>query len=107
VALGYEQLVRVEKVFRRLKHGIDIRPVHHRTTERIEAHVFTCMLALLPERVAERQTGERWGEIRRQLSRIKMVVYADSAGQVLQTTETTTEQRKLLESLKIYQALFM
>jgi transposase len=101
VALGYKQLVRVEESFRRLKHGIDIRPVHHRTPERIEAHVFTCMLALLLERVAERRTGERWGEIRRQFGRIKMVAYAGTGGRVLQTTESTAEQRKLLKSLKI------
>jgi hypothetical protein len=101
VALGYKQLVRVEESFRRLKHGIDIRPVHHRTPERIEAHVFTCMLALLLERVAERRTGERWGEIRRQFGRIKMVAYAGNGGRVLQTTEPTAEQRKLLKSLKI------
>jgi hypothetical protein len=101
VALGYKQLVRVEESFRRLKHGIDIRPVHHRTAERIEAHVFACMLALLLERVAERRTGEGWGEIRRQFGRIKMVAYAGGAGRVLQTTETTAEQRKLLKALKI------
>jgi transposase len=101
VALGYKQLVRVEESFRRLKHGIDIRPVHHRTPERIEAHVFTCMLALLLERVAERRTGERWGEIRRQFGRIKMVAYAGTGGRALQTTEPTAEQRKLLKSLKI------
>jgi transposase len=101
VALGYKQLVRVEESFRRLKHGIDIRPAHHRTPERIEAHVFTCMLALLLERVTERRTGARWGEIRRQFSRIKMVAYAGTGGRILQTTESTAEQRKLLKSLKI------
>jgi hypothetical protein len=101
VALGYKQLVRVEESFRRLKHGIDIRPVHHRRAERIEAHVFTCMLALLLERVAERRTGEHWGEIRRQFGRLKMVACAGSAGRVLQTTETNAEQRKLLKALKI------
>jgi hypothetical protein len=101
VALGYKQLIRVEESFRRLKHGIDIRPVHHRTAERIEAHVFTCMLALLLERVAERRTGERWGEIRRQFGRLKMVAYSGGGGQVLQTTEVTAEQRKLLKALKI------
>jgi transposase len=101
VALGYKQLIRVEESFRRLKHGIDIRPVHHRTPERIQAHVFACVLALLLERVAERRTGERWGEIRRQLGRQKMVAYAGTAGQVLQTTEPTSEQHKLLKALKI------
>lgn len=101
VALGYKQLLRVEESFRRLKHGIDIRPVHHRTPERIEAHVFACVLALLLERVAELRTQTRWGEIRRELGRLKMVAYSGPGGRALQTTELTEEQRKLLQELKI------
>ena len=101
VALGYKQLLRVEESFRRLKHGIDIRPVHHRTPERIEAHVFACVLALLLERVAELRTGARWGEIRRQLGRLKMVAYSGPGGRAMQTTEITEEQRKLLQAMNI------
>lgn len=101
VALGYKQLIRVEQSFRRLKHGIDIRPVYHRTPARIEAHVFACVLALLLERVGELRTGELWGEVRRELSRLKMVAYRGAAGRVLQTTEPTTEQRNLLKRLGI------
>lgn len=101
VALGYKQLLRVEESFRRLKHGIDIRPVHHRTPERIEAHVFACVLALLLERVAELRTGARWGEIRRQLGRLKMVAYSGPGGRAMQTTEVTEEQRKLLQAMNI------
>jgi len=101
VALGYKQLLRVEESFRRLKHGIDIRPVHHRTPQRIEAHVFACVLALLLERVAELRTGERWGEVRRHLGRLKMVAYSGPGGQALQTTEITDEQRNLLQAMKI------
>jgi hypothetical protein len=101
VALGYKQLLRVEESFRRLKHGIDIRPVHHRTPERIQAHVFACVLALLIERVAELRTGRRWEEIRREVARLKMVAYEGSGGRVLQTTELTSEQRKLLQAMKI------
>ena len=101
VALGYKQLLRVEESFRRLKHGIDIRPVHHRTPQRIEAHVFACVLALLLERVAELRTGERWGEVRRHLGRLKMVAYSGPGGQALQTTEITDEQRNLLQAMMI------
>ena len=101
VALGYKQLLRVEESFRRLKHGIDIRPVHHRTPERIEAHVFACVLALLLERVAELRTGARWGNICRELGRLKMVAYSGPGGRALQTTELTEEQRKLLQATNI------
>jgi hypothetical protein len=101
VALGYKQLLRVEESFRRLKHGIDIRPVYHRTEERIGGHVFACILALLLERVAERASGSSWGWIRRHFSRLKMVAYSGAGGRVVQTTELTREQRKLLKALEI------
>lgn len=101
VALGYKQLIRVEESFRRLKHGIDIRPLYHRTEERIHAHVFACILALLLERVAERETGRHWSDIRQHFSRLKMVAYDGPGGRVVQTTERTPEQLKLLKTLNI------
>jgi transposase len=100
-ALGYKQLVRVEESFRRLKHGIDIRPMHHRTEDRIRGHVFACILALLLERLAERDTGQLWAQIRQQFSRQKMVAYEGPGGRVLQTTELTHDQRKTLRALNI------
>lgn len=101
VALGYKQLLRVEESFRRLKHGIDIRPVYHRTEERIRGHVFACVLALLLERVAQRESGCSWGQIRRHFSELEMVAYSGAGGRVVQTTELTREQRNLLKSLEI------
>jgi transposase len=100
-ALGYKQLLRVEESFRRLKHGIDIRPMHHRAEDRIRGHVFACILALLLERVAERDTGQSWSHIRQPFSRLKMVAYEGSGGRVVQTTELTQEQRKVLKTLDI------
>jgi hypothetical protein len=101
VALGYKQLIRVEQSFRRLKHGIDIRPMHHRTEDRIRGHVFACILALLLERVAERDSGQSWSHISQHFSRLKMVAYEGSGGRFVQTTELTHEQRKLLKTLDI------
>lgn len=43
---GYKNLQQVEKAFRNLKTvALEIRPVFHKTDERIRAHVFVCMLA--------------------------------------------------------------
>ncbi|NLL89373.1 MAG: IS1634 family transposase, partial [Firmicutes bacterium] len=39
VVLGYKQLFEIERVFKDMKHLIDIRPVRHRLDERIRAHV--------------------------------------------------------------------
>ena len=42
----YKSLSQVEQAFRSMK-GIDllIRPIHHRTEDRVPAHIFLCMLA--------------------------------------------------------------
>jgi hypothetical protein len=47
---GYKSLAQVERAFRSLK-GPDllIRPIHHRTEERVPAHIFLCMLAYYVE----------------------------------------------------------
>jgi len=47
---AYKSLAQVEQAFRCLK-GLDIRirPVHHRTPERVRAHILVCMLAYYVE----------------------------------------------------------
>jgi transposase len=47
---GYKSLAQVERAFRSLK-GMDllIRPIRHRTEERVPAHIFLCMLAYYVE----------------------------------------------------------
>jgi transposase len=47
---GYKSLAQVERAFRSLK-GMDllIRPIRHRTEERVPAHIFLCLLAYYVE----------------------------------------------------------
>jgi transposase len=43
---AYKDLARVERAFRSLKSiDLEIRPIHHRLSDRVRAHVFLCMLA--------------------------------------------------------------
>jgi hypothetical protein len=43
---AYKGLSRVERAFRSLKTvDLEIRPIHHRLSDRVRAHVFLCMLA--------------------------------------------------------------
>jgi transposase len=43
---GYKSLIQVEHAFRNLKTAqLEIRPVFHKTDDRIKCHVFICMLA--------------------------------------------------------------
>jgi transposase len=46
VVRSYKELSDVERAFRNLKTShLEVRPIHHRLPERVEAHVFVCMLA--------------------------------------------------------------
>jgi transposase len=51
----YKDLQEIERSFRALKHHIAIRPTYHWTEERVRAHVFVCVLALVIERVMRLQ----------------------------------------------------
>jgi len=109
IALGYKQLLEVERGWRDLKQVIDLRPVYHRKEERIRAHVILCWLALLLARVAENAAGGTWPELRRQLSRIAVGTFTGPAGTFRQRTEISPAQAAILEQLgidpppKIYQ----
>ena len=46
VVAGYKNLANVERDFRSIKtDDLDLRPIHHRLTDRVEAHVLICLLA--------------------------------------------------------------
>jgi transposase len=43
---NYKSLANVERAFRSLKSvDLNVRPIHHRTADRVRAHIFLCMLA--------------------------------------------------------------
>lgn len=99
VALGYKQLLQVERAFRTLKTTLDLRPVHHRKEDRIRSHVLLCWLALHLVRVAERETGETWDTIRTKMERVHLGEFFGKDGGVLQRTELTQDQQNLLKKL--------
>jgi transposase len=46
VVRAYKRLSRVERAFRGLKAvDLQVRPIHHRTAERVRAHILLCLLA--------------------------------------------------------------
>src|SRR6266568_149770 len=101
IALGYKQLLEVERGWRDMKQVIDLRPVYHRKEDRIRAHVILCWLALLLVRVAETTTGATWPGLRHQLERIKLGTFTGPAGSFRQRTEITTTQRAILAKLEL------
>jgi IS4 transposase len=101
IALGYKQLLEVERGWRDLKQVIDLRPVYHRKEERIRAHVILCWLALLLIRIAETTTGLTWNTIADELDLLTLGTFTGPAGTFRQTAELTKAQRDLLAKLKI------
>jgi Transposase DDE domain len=101
IALGYKQLLEVERGWRDMKSILDLRPVYHRLEDRIRAHVLLCWLALLLVRVAETTTGRTWPRIRADLQRLHAITYTGAAGSATQTTEPTKTQRDLLTALAL------
>jgi len=101
IALGYKQLLQVERGWRDMKTTLDLRPVHHRKEDRIRAHVQLCWLALLLIRIAENQTGDTWRNVRRELQRLHQGTFRGSAGLVHKTSETTAAQLRILRALGV------
>jgi transposase len=101
IALGYKQLLQVERGWRDMKTTLDLRPVHHRKEDRIRAHVQLCWLALLLIRIAENQTADTWRNVRRELQRLHQGTFRGNAGLVHKTSETTAAQLRILRALEL------
>jgi len=101
IALGYKQLLEVERGWRDMKQVIDLRPVYHRKEERIRAHVVLCWLALLLARIAENACSSTWPNLRRELDRIHVGTFTGPAGTFRQRTQITKAQRAILRQLEI------
>ena len=57
---GYKSLTNVERAFRTIKTvDLKVRPIHHRTADRVRAHIFLCMLAYY----VEWHMREAWREL--------------------------------------------
>lgn len=101
IALGYKQLMEVERAFRTLKGTLSLRPIYHTKEDRIRSHVLLCWLALLLVRIAEVETGVSWARIRTEMQRFHLGEFLAKDGRILQYTELTKVQRNILNKLQI------
>ena len=106
IALGYKQLLEVERGWRDMKQVLDLRPVYHRLEDRIRAHVLLCWLALLLARIVETRastpdTATTWPRARDQLQRLHVGTFTGPAGVFRQTTPPSAEVRQLHQVLDI------
>jgi len=101
IALGYKQLLEVERAFRTLKSSLSLRPIYHSKDERIRSHVLICWLALLLVRLAEVETDISWAVIRRIMQRLHLGEFLNEKNRVLRHTVLSSEQSNILKRLQI------
>jgi len=101
IALGYKQLLEVERAFRTLKSSLSLRPIYHSKDDRIRSHVLICWLALLLVRLAEVETDMSWAVIRRIMQRLHLGEFLNEKNRVLRHAALSSEQANILKKLKI------
>ena len=78
---NYKALANVERAFRSLKTiDLKVRPIHHRTADRVRAHIFLCMLAYY----VEWHMREAWREL----------MFADPDQQAKQTRDPVAPAKR-------------
>ncbi|HEV7929386.1 MAG TPA: IS1634 family transposase, partial [Nitrosospira sp.] len=91
----YMQLTQAEDAFRISKSDLSLRPVFHQKTERVEAHILVCFLALSLRRTLEMwMAGKGLGNCARQL--LKEVATIKSMDVVLPVQEAAAQQTREL-----------
>ena len=115
VVNAYKSLTFVERAFRNLKTvQLEMRPVYHKTDDRIRSHVFLCMLAYylqwhMEQRLAPLFNADGEGEHRRwtfrgvidclaQITRNKVSV---NGAEFYQNSTPTAEQKQILSLLEV------
>ena len=105
IALGYRQLLEVERGWRDMKQILDLRPVYHRLEDRIRAHVLLCWLALLMVRVVETRATTPTARppagraARDALQRLHVGLFTGPPAPFRHTTGPTDEARRLHTAL--------
>jgi len=101
VVYGYKQLFEIERVFKDLKHVVEVRPVYHRLDDRIRAHVLICFLAMVLVRCAERSVNMTWRDIGYTVTDIRVGKTVSADGELWLTSPLDSAQKELFKTLKI------
>lgn len=106
VAQSYKSLWKVERAFRELKSGLDLRPIYHYTDTRVKGHIMICFLALVMETALCRKLKEigstfSCAEILEDLKEIRAVEITVEGKRFLARTETMGNAYDAFKALKI------
>lgn len=107
----YIQLTEVEQAFKEIKHDLAIRPIFHKTEERIEAHIFVaflayCLQVTLKAKLRTLAGGTTPREVIAKFKTVQMVDVhlptTDGRELILSRyTQPETEHRMLLDQLRL------
>jgi transposase len=103
----YKELSEVERAFCDLKDVIAMRPIHHQTPQRVEAHIFVAALALLIQRGIEKKLKRAGVDISAKdaLCALKTIQVVDiglgNGASKRCVTRGTTRARQILSALDI------
>ena len=102
IVKGYKDLWKIERSFRTIKSFLEIRPVYHRKEERIEAHIFVCVLSLLISRLFEKAVNEEMtiSRISDTLCELQAVPLKVDEGIIVKSTESESA-RSLLKRMNM------
>ena len=100
VVSAYKEQWQIERSFRTIRSFLEIRPVYHRKSDRIKAHVFVCVLSLLLSRIMEKLTVRTIDSISSSLNYLD-VVPITVGNRELYVSSESTEASDVLKSLGI------
>ena len=96
VAWGHKQLLEIAQVCGALKHSLILPPLDHAHDEYSRSRTLLFWLALLLTRIAEVRTGMTWTTLCREMQRLQLGEFDDRRARILQYTELTEDQKKIL-----------
>ena len=101
VVAGYKQLWAIERVFRDMKHILDIRPVYHHLDERIRSHILICWLAMVLVRYAENTADRSWYQIEKALADVTAGLIESDHGNLWYCSDISDEAKDIFKKLDI------
>lgn len=106
VAQSYKCLWQVERAFRELKSGLELRPVYHWNDARVQGHIMVCFLALVLEtalcrRLKEAGSTFSYLDIMDDLGELRAVEVELNDQKFLARTEMVGDTFEVFKALKI------
>ncbi len=98
----YKELNSVESSFNCIKNQLEIRPINHYKKNRVESHVFICVLALLVEKIMERSLESMTAQKAiKELKRMKIGCLIANNSEINILTKLNSNLENIFRKLKL------